>query len=121
MFLGGPVGLEAVVGIGQARTTAPERGEAFAPLVGRLGTVDLNAAPEEVDVELAAVRLFAGSAGWTAGQLEDELSERSWFVVDIEPDDVFTEEPDELWRAVLRRQPGHLAWFANAAGNPMFN
>lgn len=121
MFLGGPVGLEAVVGLGHASSTSPERGNAFAPLVGSIGTVDLNLSPADMDVELEAVRLFAGSAGWSGGQLEDELDEKSWFVVDIEPADVFTDEPDQLWRTVLRRQPGRLAWFANAAGNPMFN
>ncbi len=31
-----------------------------------------------------------------------------------EPDDVFTADPDGLWRAVLRRQGGRLAWLADA-------
>ncbi len=35
-------------------------------------------------------------------------------VLDAEPADVFASEPDELWRAVLRRQSGRLAWLATA-------
>ena len=38
----------------------------------------------------------------------------SWLVLDSEPGDVFSDEPDELWRTVLRRQPGRLAWLADA-------
>jgi putative transcriptional regulator len=35
-------------------------------------------------------------------------------VLDAEPDDVFADEPDELWRTVLRRQGGRVGWLANA-------
>ena len=35
---------------------------------------------------------------------------------DVVPVDVTTGEPNELWRAVLSRQPGTLAWFALARG-----
>jgi putative transcriptional regulator len=34
---------------------------------------------------------------------------------------VFTNTPDELWRDVLRRQPGRLAWLANAPDDLSMN
>ena len=37
---------------------------------------------------------------------------QDWFAADA--GDVFSDEPDELWRTVLRRQPGRLAWFSDA-------
>ena len=51
--------------------------------------------------------------GWGGGQLEDEIGEHSWFVVDTLPSDAFTPEPTQLWRSVLRRQGGDLAIVAN--------
>jgi putative transcriptional regulator len=55
------------------------------------------------------VRLFAGYAGWGAGQLEGELAAGAWHVVDSRPEDLVEPHPEELWRAVLRRQVGELA------------
>ena len=36
-------------------------------------------------------------------------------------DDVFADDPDELWRDVLRRQPGRLAWLAEAPDDLSLN
>ncbi len=44
--------------------------------------------------------------GGTAGQLESELEEEAWFVVEALESELFTPEPGTLWRDVLRRQPG---------------
>jgi len=51
------------------------------------------------------LRVFAGYAGWSAGQLESEIDCGGWFVGDLLPSDVFDPDPSDLWRRVLRRQP----------------
>ena len=61
-----------------------------------------EAEPDELSI--LRLRLFAGYSGWGAGQLEAELDEASWIVVDAEPDDAFAADPDELWRRVLQRK-----------------
>ena len=60
------------------------------------------------------MRVFRGYAGWGPGQLEVEIAAGSWMVLDSEADDVFSDDPEELWRRVLRRQPGRLSWLADA-------
>jgi putative transcriptional regulator len=65
--------------------------------------------------------MFAGSAGWAPRQLEDELAEGAWWVVDAEPADVTDSDPDRLWSRVLRRQRGEVAWFANHPEDPSAN
>jgi putative transcriptional regulator len=87
---------------------------------GLIGTVDLTAGPDSVD-DRTAVRVYAGYAGWGAEQLELEIEIGSWYVVDGSADDVFCREPDELWRAVLKRQPGQLAMVANFPMDPSLN
>jgi putative transcriptional regulator len=121
VFLGGPVGLDTVIGV--ARSSQPESSalRPFDALLGGLTTVDLHQDPAEIDEDIDGARLFAGSAGWGPGQLEGELGESAWFVVDAEAGDLLTDDPDELWSRVLRRQRGRLAWFANAAGDPTMN
>jgi putative transcriptional regulator len=67
------------------------------------------------------VRIYAGYAGWEAGQLEDELAEGAWYVVDGGPPDVFVADPSDLWRTVLRRQRGDLAFVATPSTDPTLN
>jgi putative transcriptional regulator len=52
--------------------------------------------------------VFAGHAGWSPGQLDDEIAEGAWWAVDGTADDLFTLEPHRMWREVLRRQPAPL-------------
>ena len=77
-------------------------------------SVFLSADPAIVAAHVEAVRIFRGYAGWGAGQLELEIEEGAWLVLDAEIGDVFSDRPDELWHDVLRRQPGRLRWLALA-------
>lgn len=124
VFSGGPVDSDTYIGLalGSASGTPrpdrsaddPDAGEqSWAPLGDGLATVDLESEPDEVGLDLRSVRIFRGYAGWGPGQLDDELDEGAWIVVTSEHGDAFTSQPDDLWRVVLRRQEGRLAWLAN--------
>lgn len=115
VFVGGPVAPNAAIGV--ARSSLAEvlvvEEEGWSPLFGALGTVDLHREPETVGRGVDAARIFAGYAGWGAGQLEGEIAVGAWLVVDAVPADALCPVPEELWRDVLRRQPGRTAWLAN--------
>lgn len=92
----------------------------WTPIAGDIGVVDLSQVePDTPDLEI--IRVFMGYAGWSASQLEAEIDEGAWFVVDCQPDDPLTADPDDLWGAVLRRQPGRLKWFARYPDDPSMN
>jgi len=127
IFAGGPVGDGVAIGLGRlnavavaplAPTTADDAG--FAPLFGPLASVDLARSPDDI-AGLELVRIFAGYAGWTGGQLEDEIEQGGWIIVEALPDDALAPEPDDLWRAVLKRQPGTMSWLANFPLDPRMN
>lgn len=123
VFVGGPVAQGAAIAIGRVAISAHAERPApngFVPLFGALGTVDLTLDPDEVGA-LDAVRIFSGYAGWGAGQLEVEIDEGSWLVVDGEPDDVFSDDPETLWERVLVRQGGTVAWLAACPADPSLN
>jgi len=119
VFVGGPVSPEAAIGLARAGTSDDTDG--WAPLFGPLGTIDLGRNPVDLPVEVQTLRVFAGYAGWSGGQLDSELDAGGWFVLDAAPDDVFTSETDALWASVLRRQGGRLAMFATAPPHPSVN
>jgi putative transcriptional regulator len=122
LFRGGPVGLDSALGLvsvpGDAGSAEPI---GFHRLVGSVGVVDLDAPPEVVAPGAAGLRIFAGHAGWTAGQLEEEIDEGAWYVVDGEAGDAFSDDPDGLWSEVLRRQHGDLAMVASFPDDPSMN
>jgi putative transcriptional regulator len=113
VFNGGPVEPNALIALAETRPTTDVDGEHLSPIVGSIASADLTADPALVAGEVAGVRVFRGYAGWGPGQLESEIEAGSWMVLDSQTSDVFTDEPDGLWRNVLRRQPGRLAWLAD--------
>jgi putative transcriptional regulator len=120
VFEGGPVEDTALIALAAAKD--PDvLDEALTPIVGSIVSADLAADPALVAASVSEVRVFRGYAGWGAGQLEGEINAGAWLVIEAETGDVFTNTPAELWRDVLRRQPGRLAWLANAPDDLSMN
>ncbi len=88
---------------------------------GDLGTLDLEGDPDSFAGRIRALRVFAGYAGWAAGQLEGEIESGAWWVLDAAPDDAFSPAPDTLWKRVLLRQPEPLRLIAFYPDNPVWN
>jgi putative transcriptional regulator len=66
-------------------------------------------------------RFFIGYSGWTDGQLEDELKINSWIVTSTNIDNIFSEEPDKLWREILKGMGKKFAILASFPENPSVN
>jgi putative transcriptional regulator len=118
VFIGGPVSPSAAVCL--ARAGAPGA-QGWAPLLGPVGTLDLDRDPDEAIPGLDEIRVFAGYAGWGPGQLEGEIAGGGWFVVDADAADPLSPAPEHLWATVLRRQKGTLALFAAYPPDPSLN
>ena len=73
------------------------------------------------EATLRDLRLFLGYAGWTDGQLEDEIEQGGWILAEADPASVFPEDPPGLWRTVLRRMGGEYAVLANFPDDPRMN
>ena len=118
LFGGGPVAPASAIGVGWCPGEPPA---GFLPFAGRFGTLDLDADPAVLTVGVAATRIFAGYAGWSAGQLEQEIAAGGWYVVPAARDDVFAPAPATLYPRVLRRQGGRTAFAATAPPDPSLN
>ena len=117
VHVGGPVQPQAVVVL--ADFVEPQH-------AGALVLDTIGFLPGDVDDgndlgELRGVRVYAGYAGWSPGQLEQELDEQSWVVLPAQPSDVFTTAPEALWSAVLRRHGGALGILALLPEDPHVN
>ncbi|UNO41770.1 YqgE/AlgH family protein [Streptomyces sp. MST-110588] len=129
VFQGGPVSLDSALGVAVVPGGAEGPGGevpgdgplGWRRVHGAIGLVDLEAPPELLAAVLGSLRIFAGYAGWGPGQLEDELVEGAWYVVESEPGDVSAPDPERLWRSVLRRQRNELAMVATYPDDPSLN
>ena len=111
VYVGGPVAAGSVLALAEVEDPA----DASELVLGDVGFV------QDPDVAARRGRIFVGYAGWSAGQIEAELDEETWIVVPAEADDVFSDEPDALWSAVLRRQGGPFALLATMPPDPSLN
>jgi putative transcriptional regulator len=125
VFQGGPVALDNALALARLPGEDEPLGwralDGGSPEVARVGLVDLDAPPALLAPELLQLRVFAGYAGWSAGQLRTEIEEGAWYLVPAEAGDVFAGDPDRLWREVLRRQGGDLAFVSTFPEDPTLN
>ncbi len=112
LFEGGPVQPDSAICLARMRQPV-RRLKGFHQVSGAVGTLDLSVDPHRLRENVQSIRVFAGYAGWGTGQVEQEIKEGSWFVLDALPGDAFVDRPDDLWPMVLRRQGGMMAAVAH--------
>jgi hypothetical protein len=62
-----------------------------------------------------SLRAFAGHAGWTAGQLEREMQQGYWHLVDADLVTLFETDPEAIWPRMIQRASAILALEGQAA------
>lgn len=64
------------------------------------------------------IRMFAGYAGWSPGQLDKEMARKDWLVHPATLELVFNVKPEKLWQQILKQKgmvllaqmPEDLSW-----------
>lgn len=122
LYQGGPVGMDSALGLVQM--PPGEQGSTVVGvnlLGGGVGLVDLDAPAEVVMPQVRAMRVFVGYAGWTPGQLVDEIDEGAWQVIRADPADAFRVDTTSMWRDVLMRQRSNVSWLSTYTAHPEHN
>jgi putative transcriptional regulator len=118
LYLGGPVQPSALsflhsdaflpdanvlpnLSLGHSLDTLVELGESFAPA--------------------RRLKLFAGYAGWSPGQLEDEMKRKAWLTHPASLELVFETPPDQLWPSILREMGPKFRLLAQMPEDPSLN
>ncbi len=116
IYLGGPVQQGAVAVLAEFEHRELTANAIF-DSVGMLG-----AGPDGIELAGATrAKVFSGYAGWGPGQLEDELEEGAWVIEDARAEDVFSPDPANLWRNVLRRKGGEFVMLSTMSADPSAN
>ncbi len=117
IYVGGPVQPTSIVLLAEFTDPAP----AGLIVLGRIGFPAPDADIGDLGEVTERGRVFAGYAGWSAGQLEAELADGDWIEQAALPEDVFTDVPEQLWSRVLIRKGGSYALIARMPLDPSVN
>jgi putative transcriptional regulator len=73
-------------------------------------------------LNLSQVRFFLGYSGWSPGQLEEELSEKTWIVYSESfVQELFENTAEQLWRSLMKRLGGEFEIQSNYPTDPRLN
>ncbi len=117
VFVGGPVQPTSIVFLAEFLDPEP----AGLLVLGRIGFPAPEAGIEDLMQSTARRRVFAGYAGWGAGQLDAEVASGDWIANAAQPEDVFSDVPADLWSTVLTRKGGSYALIARMPLDPSVN
>jgi putative transcriptional regulator len=119
--VGGPCETDTALCLAVGPPAAPGEGSGLRRVVDGVYLVDLDGDPDDLP-EIAGLRVFAGYAGWSSGQLAGEIVEGAWACVPGRADDVLSSlSGPQLWRAVMARQRGPLGVLSTAPADPTAN
>ncbi len=96
------------------------KSEPFLPDGSVMPNVDLGHSLEELVDVLGGfmpdrrLKVFAGYAGWTAGQLDSEMARQAWITFPATVELIFDDQPSTLWQRVLRLKGGLYRLLADA-------
>jgi putative transcriptional regulator len=117
VFVGGPVQPTSIVFLAEFLDPDP----AGLLVLGRIGFPAPEAGIEDLVQSTARRRVFAGYAGWGAGQLDAEVEGGDWIAHPAVPEDIFSDVPEDLWSSVLTRMGGSYALIARMPLDPSVN
>jgi len=97
LYLGGPVATYGIMLLLRSEAT-PKDAEHVFNNVYASGSRELLLEMIQTGVDSTTIRLYAGHAGWSPGQLDYEISRGSWRVLPASEAMVFSDEPARTWR-----------------------
>ncbi len=73
------------------------------------------------ELDLNCIRFFLGYSGWSSGQLSDEISEKSWLMVEGKERLVFHETPERIWKEAVKELDESFHEIINYPIDPQLN
>lgn len=76
----------------------------------------------ENEILKTEIRFFLGYSGWSKEQLETELKENSWLLIENkEKENLLKRSTSDFWKDKIEAQGGDYILFSNAPENPILN
>ena len=76
---------------------------------------------KEGTVDISKIKFFLGYSGWSAGQLEDEMKEKSWITLQSNKQLIFETAPQDIWPICLTTLGGKYKMMVHFPTDPQLN
>lgn len=76
---------------------------------------------KEGKIEGKNIRFYLGYSGWSEGQLEMEIEEKTWIITNGDAAMVFSDNPHQTWKNSLKQMGGYFTIIANSPMGPQLN
>lgn len=116
LFEGGPVQPQQAVLLVELKSPV----QPDLPIFGNIGFLT-GEIDDALRPAVLRARVFVGHSGWGGGQLEAEIEEDAWILEPAQTEDVFSDNPDALWKRVLERKGKPYRHIAMAPKDPRVN
>lgn len=73
------------------------------------------------DIDFNKIRFYIGYSGWSNGQLDDEMNEKTWLTVEATRKLIFHRNYEEIWKDSLKHLGGDYEIMANFPIDPQLN
>ena len=101
VYMGGPVARNQIILLVKSKTQPKESFHVFGNIyIGPNVTVIQQMIDRSDSKE--AFRVYAGYAGWAAGQLDNEISRGDWHVLQADEEALFHKTPSKIWPELIR-------------------
>ena len=121
VFYGGPVQVDTIHFLHQFPSEIPGGQEV---LKGVYWGGDFDAVVnllKKEDIDTNKIRFYIGYSGWNGGQLEEEMTEKTWLTVKANRKLVFHTDHSAIWKDSLKHLGGDYEMMVNFPIDPQLN
>ena len=101
IYLGGPVDSEVIFAL-ESRSDSPGKGS-IQLMPGLFAAINEKAVSRAMASDPEHARFLAGLVVWKPGELEQEIKQGLWYVLEPDPSVVLRKSTDGLWEELARR------------------
>lgn len=101
IYLGGPENVNMIFAIVQSTTTPG--GRSMQLTNDLFLAIEVDVVDHIIEAESDHARFFAGLVAWQPGELQDEIKQGFWYVLDADTQLVLSKSPNGLWEELVRR------------------
>ncbi len=121
VYYGGPVQPETLHFVHQYPNLIPEASNIGNDIYWGGNFETVTALIKNNTIALDKIKFFIGYSGWSQGQLNGEIDEKSWLTVAATKKIVFNTQPADVWKGSLKHLGGEYEMMVNFPIDPQLN